>query len=159
MCGASIISRLFLFCIVLYMERFKLIPEVVLLVVRDDKVLLLRRQNTGWHDGWYCPPAGHGEDKESMREATAREAKEEVGIDVAPEDLEFLHVQHRWSTDLGGHSRVGFYFVAKKFTGEPQNMEPEKCDELDWFPLDALPENTIAPFKHAIECAFKGIHY
>jgi 8-oxo-dGTP diphosphatase len=137
-------------------KRFKIIPEVVLLLIKDGKVLLLRRQNTGWNDGQYCPPAGHAEDLETVREASAREAMEEVGIKIKPEDLEFAHVQHRWNDD---HSRVGFYFVAKHYEGEPYNAEPEKCDELEYFPLDNLPANTIAPFKFAIECYAKGISY
>jgi 8-oxo-dGTP diphosphatase len=137
-------------------ERFKLIPEVCLILVKDGKILLLRRQNTGWHDGDYCTPAGHAEDKETVREATAREAMEEVGIKIKPDDLEFVHVQHRWN---GDHSRIGFYFVPKYFEGEPHNMEPDKCDDIHWFPLDALPANTIAPFRFALECYTKGIKY
>jgi 8-oxo-dGTP diphosphatase len=137
-------------------ERFKIIPEVVLLVIKDGKLLLLRRQNTGWHDDFYCPPAGHGEENETMKEAAAREAKEEVGITVDPEELEFVHVQHRWN---GDHSRIGFYFVAKSYDGEPYNAEPEKCDDLRYFSLDTLPKKTIAPFKYAIECYTKGISY
>ncbi len=107
----------------------------------------------------YCTPAGHGEAGESVREATAREAMEEVGVSINPADLELVHVQHRWSEDAGGHSRIGFYFAAKKYTGEPQNMEPEKCDELGYFPIDNLPNNTVAPFRLAIECYAKGITY
>ncbi len=140
-------------------ERFKLIPEVCLILIKEGKILLLRRQNTGWNDGWYCTPAGHGEGNETVREATVREAMEEIGVAIRPEDLEFVHVQHRWSEDNGGHSRIGFYFVAKKYQGEPTNAEPEKCDDLDYFPLDDLPANTIAPFKLAIECYAKGITY
>jgi len=140
-------------------ERFKLIPEVCLLVIKDDKILLLRRRNTGWHDGWYCTPAGHVEDRETMREAAAREALEEVGITVKPEDLEFVHVQHRWSTNNGGHSRVGFYFVARMFEGEPHNTEPEKCDDLAYFPLTGLPEKFIPPFRLAVESYLRRVDY
>lgn len=140
-------------------ERFKLIPEVCLILRKGDDVLLLRRQNTGWKDGWYCTPAGHVEEGESVREAAAREALEEVGVTVLPDDLEFVHVQHRWSTDMGGHSRVGFYFVARVYEGEPENKEPEKCDEIGYFPLGNLPHTMVEPFRHALECYHKGITY
>jgi 8-oxo-dGTP pyrophosphatase MutT (NUDIX family) len=140
-------------------ERFKLIAEVCILFVKDGKVLLLRRQNTGWNDGWYCTPAGHVEEGESMKEAAAREAGEEVGVSIDPKDLEFVHVQHRWSPDNGGHSRIGFYFEARSYEGAFKNMEPEKCDEMDFFPINDLPEKTIPPFRHAVECVVKGIRY
>ena len=65
-----------------------------------------------------------------MAEACAREAFEEVGLKIDPKDLKFLHVQHRWHSDMGGHSRVGFYFAPAYDPGEPSNSEPDKCDDL-----------------------------
>jgi ADP-ribose pyrophosphatase YjhB (NUDIX family) len=140
------------------MERFKLIPEVCFVFIRDGKILLGRRANTGYEDGKYCFPAGHGEDRETMAEGCAREAFEEVGLRVDSKDLKFLHLQHRWHTDHGGHSRVGFYFAPKVDPGEPQNMEPDKCDDLQFFPLDNLPE-MVAPFRAALDAIQKGETY
>ena len=137
-------------------ERYKLIPEVFLLLIKDGKILLSRRFQTGWEDGNYGLPAGHGEDRETMRQGVAREAKEEIGIDIQLDDLDFKVVQHRWCPDAGNpHARVGFYFVPKKWHGEPTNMEPDKCDDLSWFSLDTLPENTIDHVRAAIE-AYKS---
>src|SRR3989344_4788840 len=61
-------------------ERYKIIPEVFLFLVVDGKILLSRRFQTGWEDGNYGLPAGHGEDGETMREGVRREAREEIGI-------------------------------------------------------------------------------
>lgn len=77
-------------------DRFKIIPEVFLLLIQDKKILLSRRFQTGYEDGNYGLPAGHGEYGETMREGTAREALEEIGITIHPEDLEFAVTQHRW---------------------------------------------------------------
>lgn len=141
-------------------ERYKLIPEVFLMLVMDGKILLSRRFQTGYEDGNYGLPAGHGEDRETAREGIAREAKEEIGIDIAVDDLEFQLVQHRWCAEPGQeHARVGFYCTAKKWAGEPTNMEPGKCDDLQWFPLDALPQNIVPHVRAAIETYHKGEHY
>jgi ADP-ribose pyrophosphatase YjhB (NUDIX family) len=141
-------------------ERYKLIPEVFLLLVVDGKILLSRRFQTGYEDGNYGLPAGHGEDRETAREGTAREALEEIGITIDVNDLDFALVQHRWCADQGNqHARVGFYFTPRKWEGEPTNKEPDKCDDLKWFPLDALPSNTIGHVRAAIESYRKGILY
>jgi 8-oxo-dGTP diphosphatase len=135
--------------------RFKLILSVYLILVKDDKVLLLRRANTGYEDGKYSLPAGHADGDEPGREATAREALEEAGIKVKPQDLKFAHCMHRLQND----ERVDFFFTADKWEGEPKNMEPEKCDDLSWFPLDNLPDNIIPYIKQSLESQRDGIYY
>ena len=68
-------------------ERFKLIASVYVLFVKDGKILMLRRANTGCMDGHYSLVAGHVDGNEALTAATAREAKEESGVTIAPEDL------------------------------------------------------------------------
>ena len=128
-------------------QRFKLIPEVCFVWIRDGKVLLLRRANTGWQDGKYCFPSGHGEEGETMTEGCAREGREEVGLNLSPKDLKFIHTQHRWNKE---HARVGFYFSPVGNPGEPKNMEPDKHDDMQWFALNDLPD-MVAPFRAALD--------
>jgi len=136
-------------------ERYKLIPEVCFVYIKDGKLLLGRRTNTGWNDGKYCTPAGHAEDGETIAEACAREAYEEAGVRVDAKDLKFVHVQHRWN---GDHARIGFYFMPTVDVGEPQNMEPEKCDDFGFFPLDNLPQ-MVEPFRAALDAIKRGEYY
>jgi ADP-ribose pyrophosphatase YjhB (NUDIX family) len=135
--------------------RFKLILSIYLILIKDGKVLLLRRVNTGYEDGKYGLPAGHADGNETARAATAREAKEEAGVLVNPEELKFAHCMHRLQED----ERVDFFFTADSWQGEPKNREPEKCDDLSWFPLDDLPPNTIPYIKKALESHLRGIYY
>lgn len=135
--------------------RFKLIPEVCFVWIRDGKVLLLRRAHTGWQDGKYCFPSGHGEEGETMTEGCIREAGEEVRLKISPKDVKFLHVQHRWNKE---HARIGFYFAPTIDLPEPYNNEPEKHDDMGFFPLDTLPE-MIAPFRAALDAILRGETY
>lgn len=136
-------------------EKFKLIASVYLLFLKDNKILLSRRCNTGYEDGNYGLVAGHLDEHESLTYAAIREAKEECGIDIDSNDLEVKTVMHRRQND----ERVDFFFEVKKWIGEPINTEPNKCDDLSWFPLDNLPSNTIPYIRRAIECYQKGIIY
>ena len=61
--------------------RFPVAVHIFLL--RGDSVLLLRRSNTGFEDGRLSVVAGHVEPGESVTAAAIREAREEVGIDLA----------------------------------------------------------------------------
>jgi hypothetical protein len=46
--------------------------------------------------------------------------------------------------------RIDFFLVAKNWTSKIFNNEPDKCDELSWYPLDALPDNTIPYIRKAL---------
>ncbi len=119
-----------------------------------------RRFNTGWEDGNYGLVAGHGESGETAREGTAREALEEAGIVVDPEALEYKLTQYRFARDKDNHhARVGFYFKANSWQGEIKNMEPNKCDDLGFFPIDDLPKNTVDHVREAIRCYKNGVNY
>ena len=129
------------------MTRFKLIVAAYLILIEDSKILLQRRQNTGYEDGNYSIPAGHLEDTESVTDCLIREIKEEIDLDLKAEDEELVHTMHRRENDI----RIDLFFTTKKYQGEPKNAEPEKCDDLSWFSLDNLPENTVPYVKQAIE--------
>lgn len=129
------------------MTRFKLVSAVHLFLTKDDKILLLRRYNTGYEDGNYSVIAGHLDGGEKVKTAMIREAKEEVGIDIAGEDLTVVQVMHRLSED----ERIDFFLHALKWSGEIHNQEPDKCDELSWHSLDDLPVNIIPYVARAID--------
>ena len=115
--------------------------------------------NTGYEDGNYSVIAGHVEPGESFTQCIIREAHEEAGITLAPEDLEVVHVMHRDSKQSSVNQRVDVFYTAKKWEGEITNMEPEKCDDLSWFDLNQLPSNIIPYIRKVIENIQASVFY
>lgn len=111
------------------------------LLLRDEqrRVLLGRRQNTGFADGAWHLPAGHLEEGESVTAGMAREAVEELGIEVRRGDLALVHTMHHF-TDSG---RIALFFEASAWRGEVTNREPDKCAGWSWWSVDALPAQMI----------------
>ncbi len=128
---------------------------VHLFFLEDDQILLLRRFNTGYEDGKYSIVAGHLEAGETVTQAAAREAQEEAGVLIRPEDVQVVHVMNRKSND----ERVDFFVLIKAWEGEIQNAEPDKCDDLAWFPLADLPDNMIPYVRFAIGNYQEGLLY
>ncbi|MEU1019561.1 methyltransferase domain-containing protein [Streptomyces sp. NPDC005898] len=130
-------------------RRHAEVVDVHLMLRRGDEVLLARRAGTGYGDGLWNLPSGHLEDGEDVREAVLREAREEIGLDLAPADLRAeLVVQHRGP---GAAPRMGWFFSAAYGAGgEPVNAEPHKCAELTWHPLADLPHDTVAYCREAL---------
>jgi 8-oxo-dGTP diphosphatase len=124
-----------------------------LLFFRYDQVLLLRRFQTGYMDGYYSIPAGHLDGDETVRKAGVREAREEIGVQIDPDDMLFAGVFHRRSDD----ERVDFFFHVQKWDGEPVNSEPTKSDDLRWVGMDNLPENTIPYVRQALQNFRSGV--
>lgn len=134
-------------------EHFKLVCAVYLILKGGGKILLLRRFHTGFEDGNYGLVSGHINGGESITNAMIREAKEEAGIDILPEDLKIVHVMHRKCGDLA-HERICFFLSASEWDGEP-----DKCDDIGWFSINSLPLNTIDYIKRAIDYSDNNIFF
>src|SRR5882672_4802507 len=104
-------------------------------LVRGDDVLFLRRLNTGYEDGKLSVIAGHVEAGETVTEAAIREAREEVGIELARERLRVVGVMHRKSED----ARIDFFLSYRLGSERPSNLESDRSAELVWAPVAKAP--------------------
>ncbi len=128
--------------------RFVVVPASYVFLLREaadgsaTEVLLQLRQGTGYMDDhWAAAAAGHVERGETAEAAARREALEE--IEVSDLDLAFATAMQRTAHDLPIDERVDFFFTARSWSGEPRIVEPTKCADLRWFPLDALPDPVV----------------
>jgi len=118
--------------------RFRIVPEVYLLLIDGDRLLMSRRFNTGYEDGRYSLVAGHVDGDETLAEAVAREAKEEAGVpdgSIRPRLLSVLDLDVWTYATLVGD-------VVEPF--EPTISDPESR-ELAWVPLDEITDRPLHP--------------
>ncbi|MEM6263702.1 MAG: NUDIX domain-containing protein [Bacteroidota bacterium] len=113
-------------------RRTQLLARVVLR--REGKVLLQKRPR--YKGGGFGLVGGHVEKNETPISAVIREAFEEVGVMLSPENLQFCRVIY---SEKGQTRKVHFVFVAHKWTGTPVNREPKKCLGIKWAKVDMLP--------------------
>ena len=141
--------------------RFKIVPASYLVLIKNNKILLSHRRNTGFMDGHYVLVSGHMEKDEGFTEAIIREAKEEANIIIHPKNLKVIHVMSRFESqdDTELQERIDVFFTTKKWQGNIKNKEPNKCDGLNWFSLNKLPIKTIPYVKQAINNIRKKIFY
>jgi len=128
---------------------------VHLFIFEDEKLLMLERKNTGYFDGYFSLVAGHLDGNETVVTAAIREAREEIGVEIFPKDVEVTQVMHRKSDD----ERIDFFVRIHAWDGEICNNEIEKCAQLAWFGLDELPENIIPYVFLSIQNNIKNKHF
>jgi 8-oxo-dGTP diphosphatase len=81
-------------------------------------------------------------------DCAVREAREEVGVVVAPADARFVHASHVFTR--AGESRIALFFEAARWQGTPANGEPARCDGLGFFDPAALPHPMVPYIAAAI---------
>ena len=83
-----------------------------------------------------------------------REAKEELLIEIEEEYLNIIHVLHHYKGD-----RVNFILTTDTYKGIPVVGEPEKCEKVEWFDINQLPDNTTSKVKFIIKKIKNDIFY
>jgi len=127
--------------------RHAVVPAVYAILMKDDKLLLMLRQNTGYRDGFYTLPSGHVEKNETPTQAVIRELVEEVGIKEDVKNFKYCFTLFRKS-ELD-EERVDHFFIVTT-DKEPTNAEPDKCKNIMWADKNSLPENFFDYIRFAL---------
>lgn len=122
---------------------------IVWLVVQDGRgrVLLGRRDGTGYMNGLWGLPGGRVERGEALMTAAVREVEEELGLRVEVAALRPLGVSR---FDIGGMQGTDFLFVTREWAGQAAPLD--KTSEVGWFAPDALPDDCL-PWLPAVLAA------
>lgn len=144
-CGAPLVVRLLetedrprLICDrghILYVN-----PKVVVGVIpeRDGRVLLLRRAIEPRH-GFWTYPGGFMEIDETIEECAAREAHEEIGVEVKVHDIVGVYSRP------GPHPGLGIVSIVFHGTVESGDPEPgREALETRWFDPKHIPWGDLA---------------
>ncbi len=112
------------------------------MVIQEDRVLLIRRGQPPLLGEWSLP-GGVLECGETLREAVAREAREETGLLVEPGEM--LGVYERVIRD--DERRVRYHYVLVDFLCRVVGGDPKAgsdAADVRWFTHDELPALKLA---------------
>ncbi|MDB5615075.1 MAG: hydrolase [Devosia sp.] len=113
------------------------------LVLRDEKILLVREYRLGVHDFWVAPGGGV-EGNEELARAAERETFEESGINIVATRL--AYIDELWNAE---QRVLKFWFLADYISGEidvsANHADGQSIAEAGWFALDDLPQGHVFP--------------
>jgi 8-oxo-dGTP diphosphatase len=135
------------------------LPVAMMIVIRqEDRVLLARRANTGFKDGYFALPGGKHDGNETLTQGVIREAQEELGIECKAEDVVFRSLIHgKFSGPPDEILYVTFEIL--HYQGEIMNNEPHKCTELQFFSVNQFPEKMTDVSRRCIANTMAGISF
>ena len=124
-------------------------PEVgvAVILMRDDKVLLMKRKGSHGPGTWTVP-GGHMDLGETPEQCGARESKEEVGVEVV--DLRFRAITNDIFEGEGRQS-ISIWMDGKIQSGEPRIVAEKEGSEIGWFAWDTLPQPLYLPLENFVK--------
>lgn len=119
---------------------------VAAIIINGDKILLGKRKNAHGEGTW-STPGGHLEFGESLEQCARREVLEETGLMLknvrsGPYTNDIFVQEHK--------HYITIYMIADYVSGTPLVMEPEKCEQWQWFSWNALPKPLFLPLENLL---------
>lgn len=113
-------------------EEVKRQTSAGLAIIQNGTILLGHPTGQKWY-GTYSIPKGMVEEGEDLLEAAIRETKEEMGIEIDPEDIQDTEPRYIDYKDKSSrvYKRVYYFIVKPSVTISSDAIEVDK-DEIDW---------------------------
>jgi 8-oxo-dGTP diphosphatase len=126
---------------------------IAVIITRGQTVLLGRRKNAHGAGSW-CFPGGHLEFNEDLLACARREVAEETGLTLR--QIRPVAFTNDIFAQEGKHY-VTLYFQAEVEAGDPQLLEPEKCEQWAWFAWDNLPQPLFIPIQNLLKQGYNPL--
>ncbi|MBI9049355.1 MAG: NUDIX hydrolase [Anaerolineaceae bacterium] len=140
------------------------------IILQDDKVLLVEQSHPITEDIWWTPPGGGREVQDTDIFACAiREAKEECGLDVELDRIIYIREFYDVALDT---LMMEIYFLAKSYQGQTRpeiegndNLPYPAITRVAWVDqesikaLDVFPEILTDDFWEDVKAGFPGVRY
>jgi 8-oxo-dGTP diphosphatase len=117
-----------------------------IIITKDDQVLLMKRKGPHGQGTW-STPGGHLDFGETPEGCAAREAKEEVGLDVV--DIRFRAVTNDIFETTGKHYIT--IWMEGESISEPFIAADEEVAEIGWFAWDSLPQPLFLTLENLLK--------
>ena len=127
---------------------------VGVIIKNKNKVLLLKRKGSHGEGSWAFI-GGHLEFGETIEECAKRETLEEIGLSL--ENIQIGPFTQDIFEKEGKHY-ITIYTIANYNGGEIKNMEPHKCEDLEWFEWDKFPEPLFIPLQNLLKSGYNPFH-
>ncbi|MER5440819.1 NUDIX domain-containing protein [Streptomyces sp. NPDC002790] len=138
------------------------VPNIIgvhLYLERSDGTVLLglRHRTSVFAPSTWHALAGHCEQENAIT-CLIREAEEEAGLHIERQDVDLVHVVHHIDR-AGDQPRMGLFFRARTWRGEPELREPDKCTQWKFWDPAELPHDLVPYTRVAIEKIQNGELY
>lgn len=130
-------------------ERPKVGVGVIL--VKDNKVLLLKRKNAHGEGTWGFP-GGHLELNEEIEDCVQREVEEETGIKV--NNIKLAGLTNDIFKKENKHY-ITIFMICDWESGEAEIKEQEKCMAQGWFEWENLPTPLFLPIINLVKQGYR----
>lgn len=126
---------------------------VGIMVIKQAQQVLLGKRLASYNKDLWSVPAGHVKRGETFSTAAKRELLEETGLEAIK--LKLIGVNN-YQDERGERQYVNIDFVVDEYKGEIENKEPDLCERLEWFSLDALPKKLSKSTQIALQSFTTG---
>ena len=117
---------------------------VDVLVLQNDKLLLVKRAEKLLEAGKWALVGGYVERDENLLQTVEREIREETGYTV--KDITFLCVRHNPDRPHEDRQNISFVFFCTAV--EKKGESDWEVVDQQWFAFDKLPEKEMIAFDH-----------
>ena len=120
---------------------------VAAIILKDGRVLLIRRKGVHGEGSW-STPGGHLEFGETPEQCAIRETREEVGIEIT--NVRFIAVTNDIFKESGKHY-ITLWMQGDLWSGEPKVAAESEVTKPGWFGWDCLPSPLFLPFENLLD--------